>query len=375
MFPIGIRGSNWRHWLPTLLCVVLCSTPVLGQVQPPDHKSEANRARFDELNPAARQAIERATRWLAREQLDSSGSWPSKPPRYKMSVSALAGLALLAHGDTPETGRYSKNVLALVKWILKAQDDCAVRQPNYKGLIFDRPTASSDDRAMHGHGFALLFLAECYGMTRDPALRRRMHKAIRAGALLTQKSMTHRGGWFYHPSARPGDQYQDEGSVTITQIQALRSAHDAGVEVDTSVILRAVRYIKESQDPKTGGVHYTYKTGKTSAALTAAGISVLHGSGEYFGPAIELGYDYLRLYLDPNRHEGFFYYTHLYGVQAMFQRGGPEWASYFPKIRSELLQRLGDRPCWEHRFGRTYATAISLLILQVPLRYLPIYQR
>jgi hypothetical protein len=123
-------------------------------------------------------------------------------------------------------------------------------------------------------------------------------------------------------------------------------------------------------------VRYTRNHGKESAALTAAGISVLHGSGEYFSEAIERGYDYLRLKLDPNKHDGFFYYTHLYGVQAMFQRGGAEWASYFPKIRRELLSRLSDRPCWEgHSLGKTYATAISLLILQVPLRYLPIYQR
>ena len=223
---------------------------------------------------------------------------------------------------------------------------------------------------MYGHGFALTFLSVVYGMDNNPARRAKLKPIVKRAIDLTAAAQSALGGWTYIPGGG------DEGSVTITQIQALRSAHDAGIEVDTSVIRRAVNYIKESQHPTTGGVHYTYGLkGKASAALTAAGVSVLHGSGEYFGPAIERGYEYLRLYLDPNRHEGFFYYTHLYGVQAMFQRGGPEWASYFPKIRRELLQRLGDRPCWEDRLGKSYATAISLLILQVPLRYLPIYQR
>ena len=47
-----------------------------------------------------------------------------------------------------------------------------------------------------------------------------------------------------------------------------------------------------------------------------------------------------------------------------------------PKIRRVLLEmRVPDRPYWKSRFGNSYATSIALLILQVPLRYLPIFQR
>ncbi|MCO5171449.1 MAG: prenyltransferase [Planctomycetes bacterium] len=349
--------------------------PAVGQERgAPAARSPADPG-FDELDRDTMDAIERGVAWLAREQLSTSGRWPSTPQRYQMSVTALAGLALLAHGDTPDSGKYSRQVRRAVEWVLDSQRR-EERGHRWHGLLFEGNDDPFDEGVekpmpMHGHGFALLFLAEAYGQTREPALRERMHEAITAAVRLTERSITPDGGWFYTP-----DSPRDEGSVTITQIQGLRSARDAGIAVDASVIDRAVNYIKASQDPKDGGVRYALRWGKTSPALTAAGVSVLHAAGEYHGEARERGYAYLRQHLttDPNRHP-FFFYTHLYAVQAMFQRGGPEWAHYFPAIRRELLALRRGYAHWDSPYGRSYGTAISLLILQVPLRYLPILQR
>lgn len=365
--PRGVTGSNRLHLVAAILLTGLASV-ASAQQRPAPAKSDQR-----ELTPEARHAVDRGIRWLADAQRDTSGSWPSKDPRYTMAMTALSGLALLAHGDTPETGRYAKNVRRTLKWIVKTQEEFAARHPKIAGLLFDRDP-SAEDQPMHGHGFALLFLAEAYGCTADQVLRRRLKRAIQLGVKLTERSISRDGGWHYHPLDS-----RDEGSVTITQIQALRSAREAGIKVSAEVVKRAVDYIKKCQDPKTGGVRYTLRYGKVSPALTAAGVSVLHGAGEYYGEALELGYDYLRLNLDPtNAGQDWFFYTHLYGVQAMFQRGGPEWARYFPKIRENLLRKLAktEGPYWTHpAYGKTYATSVSLLILQVPLRYLPIFQR
>ncbi|MBX3469666.1 MAG: terpene cyclase/mutase family protein [Planctomycetes bacterium] len=350
-------------------------SPAAGQERGWPTQRSAADAGFEELDRDTLDAIERGVGWLAREQLSTSGRWPSTPQRYQMSVTALAGLALLAHGDTPDSGKYSRQVRRAVEWILESQRRTE-RGHRWHGLLFegnDDPFEEGVEKPMpmHGHGFALLFLAEAYGQTREPALRERMHEAITAAARLTERSITPDGGWFYTP-----DSPRDEGSVTITQIQGLRSARNAGISVDASVIDRAVNYIKASQDPKDGGVRYALRWGKTSPALTAAGVSVLHAAGEYHGEALEKGYAYLRQHLttDPNKHP-FYFYTHLYAVQAMFQRGGPEWAHYFPEVRRELLAQRRGYPYWDSHYGKSYGTAIALLILQVPLRYLPIFQR
>ena len=364
-----------------LACLALLAPTTLAQGRPPvspgspgedgdrDHSDE--RLGIVELDQETRRAIDEAIDWLARKQAETSGAWYSAPPDvYRMSISSLAGLALLAHGDTPDSGRYAASVRRAVEWVLKNQ---LPEGSAFPGLFHDRELPlKEDDRPMHGHGFALLFLGEAYGNTRDPALRERMHKAISAGSKLCTRSMSPDGGWFYHP-----DSNRDEGSVTVTQIQALRSAHNAGISVDAKTIERAVDYIRRSQ-MEDGGIRYTRLWGKTSSALTAAGVTCLHGAGEYNSRTVDRCYEYLRQNLRIEQKEPFFFYTHLYAAQAMYQRGGPEWASYYPRIRRLLLQMRHGKQLWDdeqHRLGPVYATSNALLILQIPLRYLPIYQR
>ena len=75
---------------------------------------------------------------------------------------------------------------------------------------------------MHGHGFALMFLACVYGMITKEALRQKVQAAVRKAVTLTSQGQSLHGGWTYIPGGG------DEGSVTVTQVQALRAAHNAG---------------------------------------------------------------------------------------------------------------------------------------------------
>src|SRR5262249_57158211 len=108
------------------------------------------------------------------------------------------------------------------------------------GLI---PGPGSDSgRPMHGHGFALLFLATVHGMETDPAARERLAPAIRRGVRLVDAAQSPFGGWTYTPGGG------DEGSVTITQIQALRAADAAGFVIPERTLKRAVRYLELCQE-------------------------------------------------------------------------------------------------------------------------------
>ena len=68
---------------------------------------------------------------------------------------------MLAHGNSPTRGKYSKNVQGAVEYLVR----CATPT----GLI----TGPSQDsgQPMHGHGFALMFLACVYGMITKESLR------------------------------------------------------------------------------------------------------------------------------------------------------------------------------------------------------------
>jgi hypothetical protein len=139
-----------------------------------------------------------------------------------------------------------------------------------------------------------------------------------------------------------------------------------------------------------GSFHYQRGRGsRSSFPLTAAGVTALHGVGIYSDDAIRRGLDYLRHHLDEfnaqfgrsvNGHY-FFWYGHYYGVQAMYTAGTASqinyWEPYFEKVRNELLDMQGPDGSFPNRTGPgpAFGTAMGVLILEIPYRFLPIFQR
>ena len=85
---------------------------------------------------------------------------------------------------------------------------------------------------MYSHGFATLFLAECYGMSKRTELRDKLSLAVK----LIVNSQNKEGGWRYYPKKEDADI-----SVTVCQVMALRAAHNAGIHVPKETIDRARR--------------------------------------------------------------------------------------------------------------------------------------
>ena len=77
------------------------------------------------------------------------------------------------------------------------------------------------------------------------------------------------------------------------------------------------------------------------------------------------------------REHYFFYYGHYYAVQAYYITGDPKWQRYFRTVKRILLERQQADGRWRCRYGPgdAFGTAVSTLILQIPLQYLPIFQR
>jgi hypothetical protein len=88
-----------------------------------------------------------------------------------------------------------------------------------------------------------------------------------------------------------------------------------------------------------------------------------------------LGSDRRESVLEAGRQTFDYYYCHYYAIQAAFQAGGNYWSSWWSRIRSQLLQLQYSDGRWEDLVGPNYATAMATLILQIPLQYLPIFQR
>ena len=84
---------------------------------------------------------------------------------------------------------------------------------------------------MYGHGFSMLYLSQLLGMSEDAERDLQIKRMLNRGIDLTARAQSRLGGWIYQPTSGG-----DEGSVTITQVQALRSCRNAGLAVSKDVI-------------------------------------------------------------------------------------------------------------------------------------------
>ncbi len=317
------------------------------------------------ITPQTQDSIERGLEYLARTQ-SREGAWRhgGQWGRYPVAMTALAGLALLANGNTTTQGKYAPNVSRAATFLLSSA------RPD--GLISRLEEAS---RSMYGHGFSMLMLGELCGMEDDSAKQERIAGVLRRAVGLTARSQSSAGGWLYTP-----DSHGDEGSVTITQLQGLRACRNAGIAVPKSTIDNALKYLENSALPDGGIAYRADRRGGSRPPITAAAVACWYNAGEYDNPLAVRALDFIKRRIGTGGSRGgvwgHFYYAHLYMSQVMWLSGQEDWEWYFPKMRDWLISNQAPDGSWDgDGVGKTYGTAIALVILQMPYGYLPILQR
>ncbi len=331
--------------------------------------AEDEKINFDEITPEQERVIEKGLESLARNQNDKEGSWgvSGQEAAHKVATTAIAGLAFLAHGDTPTRGKYAPNIRKAVDFILKQSDQSGLIK--YQGQGGHSP--------MHEHGYAMLFLGQVYGMYPSTKTNKEIGNALRKAVSLTSRSQSSLGGWYYTP-----DSASHEGSVTVTQIEGLRSARNAGIDVPKKTIQNAINFMKVSQNTNGSIMYMPGQSGQGSIALTAAGVAVMFNTGEFNKETNEIINKSLRHLENALKKagavgmcQGHYSYTHLYMAQVMFLAGPKYWNIYFPQIRKHLIETQGTNGSWQGDIGSEIASAIALIVLQIPYRFLPILQK
>jgi hypothetical protein len=286
-----------------------------------------------------------------------------------IAPTALAGMALLASGSTPVRGTYQSHTARALRSVLARQD----RRNGYLG----------DNGNMYAHGFATLFLAECYGMSPDEPVRR----ALEAATDLIQQAQNPEGGWRYRPQPDDADL-----SVTVCQVMALRAAFNAGISDSRTIgtVRRAIDYVRGCALGN-GGFSYVRNEGRfagdgadgpegipraAAGAMSLITAGVTDPADRTLGPALA----FIRRNVPASLAERgtYFWYGQYYCAQAMFHSPDPtDWDAYWAAAAPKILemQQPGGRWTQGEGPGPAYATAMALIILQVPNQYLPIFQR
>ena len=334
------------HLYSIILCVVIHSPPVLhGQV------SDEDRNRV----------VAKGLDWLAANQ-SRRGSWDVNG-MYPSAMTGMAGIALLAEGSTPTHGKYAANIREAVDFLMK--------QSRKNGLI----DSDNNDRYTYGHGFGLLFLSQVFGEEEDEARREELMDVLTRAVIFCGQSQTSKGGWGY-VSAKDGNDF-DEGSTTITQVQALRGCRNAGIPVPKEIIDKAVQYIRKcSIQEGIGGIQYNIHGGGGRPPISAAAIACLFNAGEYDDKFVPNLLKYTDKTLgNLNHNDGHWHYAHYYYAQVKYRQGGKEWEEYRNKLFRRIIAEVGNDGSWNGNIGKVYITSINLTILQLENGTLPIYMR
>lgn len=310
--------------------------------------------------PETRISVKRGLQFLVERQHTNGSFGSGSTFKNNVAVTALCGMAFLADGNTPGRGKYGVPVQRAVDFIL------ASCKPS--GYIISPDSISHGP--MYGHGFATLFLAEIYGMTRSKDIRGKLEKAVE----LIVKSQNSKGGWRYTPESKDADL-----SVTVCQIMALRAARNCGIYVSKEVVDRCIDYVKKSQNPDGGFRYQLVRKAESEFPRSAAGVVALYSAGIYSGPEIENGLAYLTRRLPNQRYfrGSHFFYGQYYAVQAMWQAGKNYWDPFYTAIREELVSIQMTSGGWRPDSSNCveYSTAMSCIILQIPRNNIPIFQR
>jgi len=342
-----------------LLLTGAAAFPQGEQPQPAPQPAPPSAAMTDE---ALRNGVQRGLDFLASVQTAQGDIGEQN----KLATTSLAGMAFLSGGNVPGRGKYCKSVEMAIRFI--------VENTATPGGYFQYENSN-----MYSHGFATLFLAEAYGMI-PPYLKLqpKVLRVLKKSVDLMERCQSVEGGWWYNPQKNNAGQGADI-SVTVCETNALRAARNCGIAVDKRVIEKALKCVKQAQNGDGGFSYRVYvergNDGDSQLPRSAGAVCILQALGAYNDPETQKGLEYLMKNTEGGfKNASWRFYAAYYLSQAMLMGGEKYWAKWWPVVKADMLSTQQGDGSWQGEGGKGYGTAVALIILQMPYRYLPIYQ-
>ncbi|NLE37238.1 MAG: terpene cyclase/mutase family protein [Pirellulaceae bacterium] len=320
-------------------------------------------------------AVQAGLRWLARNQ-QRDGSWSLTGPyshgatiQNQSAATAMALLAFLGNGHTHRRNtEYTQNVQRGLNWMLGKQDD--------DGCFFQD---GGWNHRSYTHAQCTIVLCELLAMSpRDESLREPARRAVQ----YLLDSQSDEGGWKYRP------RYMSDVSVTGWVVMALQSARMAGIEIPSENLRRVEKYLDDVGIEE--GSRYPYERGhQATPAMTAEALLCR----QYLGwkrddKRLLRGADWLVMpenLIDYRANHNVYYWY--YAAQVMHHLEGEHWQRWNRVMRQEVpthqVKQGKEAGSWDPSpqslhdtsGGRLYVTCLSIYMLEVYYRHMPLYSR
>jgi len=319
--------------------------------------------------------------WLAQAQ-ERDGSWDAKrwggTESYRVGMTGLALLAYEGAGFTHKQGKFHSTIKRGLEWLARDQ----------------RSDGRFQWKTFYEQGIATMAVCEAFALGKgDPRVRPMAQAAVN---YICRIQPDH-GGFRYN-----GAVAANEGDMSVTgwQIMALKSAELAGLTVPDEAMARCAKFLRSASRDYGTSAYLAGNQGAGSLGITAIGMLCrvfLPEQGDW-EPDIHAAARYLygkeTGQLEPvaggatKQLVRDLYYTY-YSSLAMYQVGGEYWLAWKRMYRDPVIDAQVHRKLdaqgryirgswdpakhqWSNRGGRVYATAMGVLCLEAPYRFLQV---
>lgn len=315
-------------------------------------------------------AVREGLLWLKKNQR-RDGSWSLQGPysgaglmENTGSATAMALLAFQGGGHTHKDGEFKDVVAKGWAALLKMQDADG-------NFIQD---GGFNDR-LYAQAQCTIAVCEIYGMTKDEKFLQPAKKAVD----FALRAQAPEGGWRYQPKQ------DSDTSVTGWFVMALQSARMAGITEPSGALEGVNRYLDSVANEDGSRYRYQPSRSETSIVMTAEAILCRQYLGwKHDDPRMKAGIDWvLANPINYNNQDVYYWY---YATQACHHMDGKEWDQWNAVMRQAVptaqIKSGAEKGSWSpsddrwgSHAGRLYTTCLSIYMLEVYYRHLPLYKQ
>ena len=317
--------------------------------RPQSTAQDLNVYRGTQVPPQVERIYERGLQFLVAAQ-NEDGSFPGNYGN-EPATAAMAMMAMLAHGDDPNYGPYSKSIKRCLEYVLKNQSE----DTGYIGS------------SMYNHGLCTLALAEAYGALQDERIGPALKKGVEL--ILTSQEKNRFKAWRYSPDAQDAD-----STVSGACFVALVAARNAGLRIPDNAIEGALKFYTDCQSPTDGAIGYMPGSGAHGSSTTAIGVAVYAYARKKDQPTYTKAMKALKK-VDADTGGNYPFYYEYYASQALFQGDLKAWEEWNTKRVQQLTETQNEDGSWDGGLGSGISTSFGLLSIALNYRYLPVYER
>ena len=342
-----------------------------------DSGREASLRRFAPpgRGSAIEKAVDRALQWLKERQLED-GSWEGEGlANNKVAMTGLALLTFLSHGETTTSEKYGETVRKAIEFLVNNQNEATGR---FRAEGAPRVSA-------YAHGIATYAVSEAYALTRIPAIRPVMERAL--AAIIRSQQPT--GGHTYemqpHRTRRDTSimswmsQAMKAGYLAGADVPGLKDAMEqiaAGLKMNFGADRKLFAY---APDPAAGDDSAAARWASNTMQATLCLLLLGHGNSPECRAGIQSIADAPVNWGGPGVGLDSVYNWY-YCTQSLFHTGGKAWDRWNREFSASYLQAQNADGSWtpmigrEAPYGPVYGTCFAALTLMVYYRFLPTYE-